>query len=140
MDSRRHQRQKPNVEERDPEDQKHSYKELRAIDLFDGAQLFLTLKVPDCGCEDRQARLSIFTDIGRADLYERCRAIARNANTGRIAGARQREAIRDFHTMWRLQKRRLGAFIRKFARNRQSKKCSKIYRISLHEQQKMCYI
>ncbi len=37
-----------------------------------------------------------FTDIGRAALYERCRAIARNANTGRIARARKRVAIRDF--------------------------------------------
>ena len=35
-------------------------------------------------------------DTWQPDLYERCRAIARNANTGRIARARKRVAIRTF--------------------------------------------
>ena len=38
--------------------------------------------------------------IWQPALYELCRAIARNANTGRIARARKRVAIRDFYTVY----------------------------------------
>ncbi len=64
------------------------------------------------GCKIRlHACMQGWFCIWQPALYERCRAIARNANAGRIARARKREAIRTFINMWCLQNRRHGCLL-----------------------------